>query len=71
MADALEDSVRILARELLGIRFSVRGGTVEITGNGDGGHGNNGRFEKFLFQIVVSRLALSSRGRARHSNLCA
>ena len=35
MTDALEDSVRILAREFLGIGYSVRGRTIEITANGE------------------------------------
>src|SRR5271168_2880608 len=59
VTDALEDAVRIFAREVLGIGCSVRGRTVEITGNGDCGHSDNGSCEEFLFQIVVSWLAFS------------
>jgi len=59
VTDAFEDSVRVFARESSGIGFSVRGRAVEIAGNGDRGHSDDGRFKQFLFQIVVPWLAFS------------
>ena len=59
MTDALEDPVRIPAREFTCIGFSVRGRTIEITGDGDGGHGDDRTFEKPLFQSVVLSVAFS------------
>src|SRR5215470_19982098 len=57
VADALEDSVRVFTRELLAIRCSVRGRTVEITGNGDCRHSDHRSFGKPPFPIVVLWLA--------------
>ena len=58
MTDALEDSVRVSARELLGVGRSVRSRTVEITSYGDRGHGDNRSSEEPLLESVVLRLAL-------------
>jgi hypothetical protein len=57
VTDALEGSVRIFTRELLGVGASLRGCAVEITGNGDRRHSDDGSWAELPFQIVVLRLA--------------
>src|SRR5829696_7798580 len=57
---ALDDPVRIFAREFLGIGPGVRVGcTIGITFKGNGGHGDDRTFGKPLFQIVIFRFAFS------------
>src|SRR5215217_6162417 len=57
---ALDDPVRIFAREFLGIGPGVRVGcTIGITFKGYGGHGDDRTFGKPLFQIVILRFAFS------------
>ena len=51
--------MRIFARKFPGIGCSARRRTVEITGNRDRRHSDNRSFEKFVFEVVVSRLAFS------------
>ena len=55
MTDALDDLVRALARESLGIGCSVRGrrDAIGITIKGDRGHSDDRTFRKSFFQIVV------------------
>ena len=50
MTDALQDTMRILAREEPGIRCSVGSCPIEITCNGDGGHRDHGSFGKGFFR---------------------
>jgi hypothetical protein len=59
VTDPLEIPVRIIARELFGVRVRRRVGcSIGITFEGNGGHADDRGFEKFVFQIVVFRLAL-------------
>jgi hypothetical protein len=74
LTDALDDSVRAFARELLGIGCSVRGrcNAIGITIKGYHGHGDDGTFGKSLFQIVVLRVAFSeAQWPGRRSQRCA
>src|SRR5688500_16876813 len=57
MSDAFEYSMRVRARELLGICTSVSGCPVEVTADGDRRHRDHGTFEKPGFQIAVLRLS--------------
>ena len=58
MTDALQNPMRIFAREFLGIEFFRTGlRTVEITSDSDCRYGDNGTLERLLFQIVISWLA--------------
>ena len=55
-----DDSVRVFAREFLGIGTGTRVWcTIGITFKGNGGHGDDRTFGQPLFQIVVFRLAFS------------
>lgn len=54
MTNALQDPVRIFTRKFLAVRVSVRGRPVEITGNSDCGHTDNGAFEKLLFEMSMA-----------------
>src|SRR6266576_3165143 len=59
-AAALDDPVRIFAREFLGIGTSVGVWcTIGITLKSNGGHGDDRAFGEPLLQIVVFRLAFS------------
>jgi hypothetical protein len=58
VADAVEDSVRIRAREFLGIGMSVRGGPVEVAPDGDRRHCDHGTFEQPRLELVVLLLSL-------------
>ena len=58
---ALDDPVRISAREFLGIGIAVRvWRTICITFKGNGGHGDDRTFGKPLFRIVMFRVASPS-----------
>src|SRR2546425_9682899 len=51
---ALDDSVRIFAREFLGIGTAVGVWcTIGVTFKGNGGHGDDWAFGKSLFQTVI------------------
>src|SRR3979490_2157270 len=57
---ALDEPVRIFAREFLGIGTGIRVWcTIGIAFKGNGGPGNDRAFGKPLFQIVIFRLAFS------------
>src|ERR1700681_3232796 len=57
---ALDDPVRVVAREFLGIGTGVRMWcTIGITFKGNGRHGDDRAFGKPLFKIVIFRLAFS------------
>ena len=57
---ALNDPVRILAREFLGIGTAVRVWcTMSITFKSHGGHSNDRTFRQPLFGIVILRFAFS------------
>src|SRR5207253_10721196 len=53
-ADAIEDSVRILARELLGVDFAVPGRAIEIRCAVACGHGDEWSLGKVLFRTCVA-----------------
>src|SRR6516165_2778795 len=57
VTDALQDSVRILSRELLSIGGAVRGRTIEIAANRDCGHIDDRSLEEPLFKMFVGWLA--------------
>src|SRR5262245_4975670 len=61
MADPpFDDSMCILARELLGIGTGVRvWRTIGITLHGDSGHGDYGSLGQPLFKIVILRFTFS------------
>ena len=53
----LDDPVRILARELVGVGAGFRVGcAIGVPPQYDGGHGDDGAFRKSLFQCIESRL---------------
>ncbi len=57
---ALDDPVRVFAREFLGIGTGLRVWcTIGVTFKGNGWHGDDPAFGKPLFQIVIFRLAFS------------
>jgi hypothetical protein len=57
---ALDDPVRIFAREFPGIGTGIRvRRTIRITFKGNGGHGDDRACGKPLFQIVIFRLAFN------------
>jgi len=58
VTDNFEDPVGIFAGELFAITRTVSGSTIEVAGNGDGGHRDDRSFRKLQLEIVVLRFTL-------------
>src|SRR4029077_8354787 len=58
VTDAVQNAVVVLAEESGCVRFSVRGRTIEIAGDGDRGYRDTRTREDFLLEVAVLRFAV-------------